>query len=142
MPTSLALPRYLVVEPTSTVRIDLRMETPSCEIDVSLDNPKPGRSFVLLIGPQRGPFVQRVRLAGRARIHFDPQRPGKYSLLLANPLSEPIVIRLKVRELGESVSVIGRRQRHATRAAKRRSSARIGSHAGDSSEGKRGGSVG
>ncbi len=100
MPVALRkLPSYLILEPTSTVRIDMRLEEPSCEIDVALDNPRPGRSFVLLIGAPGGPFVQRVRLAGRARIHFDPQKAGDYSLLLANPQSEPLVVRLKVTEL-------------------------------------------
>ena len=95
-----ALPKYLVLDPESTVRIEMRLEAPSCEIDVELDNPRPGRSFVLLIGHRNGPFVQRVRLAGRARIHFDPQSPGEYVLLLANPDREPVVLRLKGRDLG------------------------------------------
>lgn len=96
------LPNFMVIEPTSTVRIDLRLETPSCEIDVALDNPRPGRSFVLLLGPRKGPFVQRVRLAGRARIHFDPRAPGNYAILLANPQPEPIVVRLKVKAIGRA----------------------------------------
>jgi len=144
MATLLALPRYLVLEPTSTVRIDLRMETPSCEIDVSLDNPRPGRSFVLLIGPQRGPFVQRVRLAGKAKIHFDPQRPGKYSLLLANPLSEPIVIRLKVRALPDT-RPSARQSRSRSRApdsARRRAPARSGPNGGDPIDDDKAGSSG
>jgi len=93
------LPRYLVLDPESTVRLEMRLEAPSCEIDVVLDNPKPGRSFVLLIGHKEGPFVQRVRLAGRARIHFDPESPGEYVLLLANPNAEPLILRLKGRDL-------------------------------------------
>lgn len=93
------LPRFLVLEPESTVRLEMRLEAPACEIDVELGNPKPGRSFVVLIGHRDGPFVQRVRLAGRARIHFDPEAPGDYVLLLANPGKAPLTLRLKGRDL-------------------------------------------
>ena len=93
------LPKYLVLEGVSTVRLEMRLESPACEIDVELENPRPGRSFVLLIGHKEGPYVQRVRLSGRARIHFDPQTPGDYLLLLANPNREPLVLRLKARDL-------------------------------------------
>jgi hypothetical protein len=93
------LPKYLVLNPVSTVRIEMQLEAPACEIDVELDNPKPGRSFVLLIGHTGGPYVQRVRLAGRARIYFDPQSPGSYELLLANPQREPLVLRLRGRDV-------------------------------------------
>jgi hypothetical protein len=93
------LPKYLVLNPVSTVRIEMRLEEPACEIDVELDNPAPGRSFVLLIGQTGGPYVQRVRLAGRARIFFDPQAPGSYELLLANPQPEPLVLRLRGRDI-------------------------------------------
>ncbi len=93
------LPRYLVVEPVATVRIEIELESPACEIDVDLENPRPGRSVVLLIGHPDGPFVQRVRLAGGARILFDPERPGRYVLLLANPQKEPLVLRLRARNL-------------------------------------------
>ena len=94
------LPKYLVLEPRSTVRVEMLLQAPSCEIDVELENPRPGRSFVLLIGHKEGPFVQRVRLAGRARIFFDPQSPGEYVLLVANPQAEPIVLRLRARNIG------------------------------------------
>jgi hypothetical protein len=97
------LPRFLVLEPVSTVRVEMQLNAPACEIDVELDNPAPGRSFVLLIGHKEGPFVQRVRLAGRARIYFDPQSPGEYVLLFANPQKEPIVLRLKARNVGQVV---------------------------------------
>ncbi|MGD0257810.1 MAG: hypothetical protein ABSB90_08045 [Thermoplasmata archaeon] len=93
------LPKFLVLAGVSTVRLEMRLESPACEIDVELENPRPGRSFVLLIGHQEGPYVQRVRLSGRARIHFDPQAPGDYLLLLANPNREPLVLRLKARDL-------------------------------------------
>jgi hypothetical protein len=104
------LPKYLVLAPTATARIDMRLDDPACEIDVALDNPRPGRSFVLLIGHTNGPFVQRVRLSGRARIHFDPESPGEYVLLLANPQREPLVLRLRGRGIPGPVKV--RRPRH------------------------------
>jgi hypothetical protein len=94
------LPRYLVLEPVSTVRLEIHLASPACEIDVELENPQPGRSFVLLIGHKQGPYVQRVRLSGRARIHFDPQSPGDYLLLLANPNRTPLVLRIRARDLG------------------------------------------
>ena len=97
------LPRFLVLEPESTVRLEMRLTAPACEIDVELGNPKPGRSFVVLIGHRDGPFVQRVRLAGRARIHFDPEAPGDYVLLLANPDKAPLTLRLKGRDLSAKV---------------------------------------
>ena len=93
------LPRYLVLEPLSTVRIEMTLRAPACEIDVELESPRPGRSFVLLIGHKNGPYVQRVRLAGKARIHFDPQSPGEYALLLANPNKDPLVLKLRGRDL-------------------------------------------
>ena len=94
------LPKFLVLEPMSTIRVEMLLDAPSCEIDVELDNPRPGRSFVLLIGHKDGPYVQRVRLAGKARIYFDPQSPGEYVMLVANPQNEPIVLRLKARNVG------------------------------------------
>ncbi len=92
-----ALPRYLVLNPSSTVRIELRLEAPACEIDVEPERPRAGRSFILLLGPPGGPFVQRVRLSGRARVFFDPESPGRYELLLANPDREPLTLRLRAR---------------------------------------------
>ncbi len=91
------LPKYLVLAPRSTIRLDMHLELPACEIDVSLNNPRPGRSFILLIGHKHGPFVQRVRLAGKARIYFDPESPGDYALLLSNPDREPVVLRMRAR---------------------------------------------
>ena len=98
------LPKFLVLEPMSTIRLEIQLEAPACEIDVTLDNPRPGRSFVLLIGHKDGPFVQRVRLAGKARIYFDPQTPGEYVLLVANPQNDPIVLRLRARDIGLPVA--------------------------------------
>jgi len=105
------LPKFLILDPLSTVRVEMRLAGPACEIDVELDNPGPGRSFVLLIGHKEGPIVQRVRLAGKARIYFDPQSPGEYVLLVANPQKEPIVLRLKARDVG----LIETRNRKAAR---------------------------
>ncbi len=100
MAVSLArLPRYLVLEPVSTVRLEIELVEPSCEIDVELQNPEPGRSFVMLLGKQGGPHLQRMRLSGRARILFDPKSPGTYALMLANPQKEPLVLRLRARNL-------------------------------------------
>jgi len=120
------LPRYLVLDPMSTVRMEMRLDAPACEIDVELDNPQPGRSFVLLIGHKGGPFVQRVRLAGKARIYFDPQSPGEYVLLVANPQRDPIVLRLKARGVGPTVteSTPGRGRRSAKKPTRSRSKAR------------------
>ena len=98
------LPKFLVLEPMSTIRLEMLLDAPSCEIDVELDNPRPGRSFVLLIGHKDGPYVQRVRLAGKARIFFDPQSPGEYVMLMANPQNDPIVLRLKARNVGATSS--------------------------------------
>jgi hypothetical protein len=99
------LPKFLVLNPVSTVRVRIQLAAPSCEIDVELNNPRPGRSFVLLIGRAGGPYVQRVRLAGRARIFFDPQSPGVYELLLANPQADAVVLRLRGREVGAAPKV-------------------------------------
>jgi hypothetical protein len=110
------LPKFLVLNPVSTVRIEMRLEAPACEIDVELDNPRPGRSFVLLICQVGGPYVQRVRLAGRARIYFDPQTPGSYELLLANPQREPLVLRLRGRDVDAPLRRSpGKRNRPAVR---------------------------
>lgn len=123
------LPKFLVLSGVSTVRLEMRLETPACEIDVELENPRAGRSFVLLIGHKEGPYVQRVRLSGRARIHFDPQAPGDYLLLLANPNREPLVLRLKARDLGmPKRDAKSRMRRRAARTAssRRLTSARAG----------------
>jgi hypothetical protein len=118
------LPKYLVLEPVSTVRIDMRLDAPSCEIEVRLDNPRPGRSFVLLIGHPDGPYVQRVRLAGRAKIHFAPEKAGVYRLLLANPDREPLVLRLRGKNLSPATIRPTLRPPPRTRAAARPARAR------------------
>lgn len=105
------LPKFLVLEPMSTIRVEMLLDAPSCEIDVELDNPRPGRSFVLMIGHKDGPYVQRVRLAGKARIYFDPQSPGEYVMLVANPQNDPIVLRLRARNIGATSTEAGGRRR-------------------------------
>ena len=112
------LPKYLVVAPSSTLRLDMHLDCPSCEIDISLDNPKPGRSFVLMIGHPGGPYVQRARLAGSARVLFDPESPGDYALVLSNPDPSPIVLHLRGRGLGARSS----RKPGTRRKSRRRSS--------------------
>jgi hypothetical protein len=116
------LPRYLVLEPVSTVRLEIKLAGPACEIEVDLENPEMGRSFVLLIGHGEGPFVQRVRLSGGARIHFDPQSPGEYVLLLANPNRAPLVLRLRAHDLGAPprVTTRGRKKGAKGRSSKRK----------------------
>ncbi len=116
------LPRFLVLEPVSTVRLEIHLAAPACEIDIELENPQPGRSFVLLIGHKQGPYVQRVRLSGRARIHFDPESPGDYLLLLANPNRQPLVLRIRARDIGTPVKPTVRRvkKRSGVHAPKKR----------------------
>jgi hypothetical protein len=121
------LPRFLVLEPASTVRIEIALERPSCEIDVELQNPRPGRSFVLMIGPPSGPFVQRVRLSGRARILFQPPTPGEYVLVLANPQREPLVLKLRghhVRAPPRAAARAAPRPRRAARPVRQRGARR------------------
>jgi hypothetical protein len=138
MATALAdLPRFLVLDPLSTVRVEMRLVAPACEIDVELDNPGPGRSFVLLIGHKDGPFVQRVRLAGKARIYFDPQSPGDYVLLVANPQREPIVLRLRARDIDLKK---GPRPTLAQRGRSKSPASRLGSSARGASRKGRSGS--
>ncbi|MFZ1023071.1 MAG: hypothetical protein WAN87_02930 [Thermoplasmata archaeon] len=93
------LPRFLVLEPLSTVRIGLRLDSPACEIDVDLEKPRTPKSFVLMLGDDEGHYVQRVRLSGRARVFFDPQSAGEYQLLLANPMEESVTLHLKARNV-------------------------------------------
>ena len=99
------LPRFVVLEPGGGLRLDLHLETTACEFDVSLQNEKPGRSFIVMIGHRAGTIVQRVRLAGRAKILFDPESPGDYSLVLTNPMPEPAVVRLRATPVGRRPKV-------------------------------------
>lgn len=99
------LPKFVVLEPGGGLRLDLHLESTACEFDVSLQNEKPGRSFIVMIGHRAGTIVQRVRLAGRARILFDPESPGDYSLVLTNPMPEPAVVRLRATPVGKKPKV-------------------------------------
>lgn len=89
------LPRYLVLDPVSTVRLEVDSSGPSCELDVALENPKPGRSLILLIGPHGGPLVHRVRLSGRTRLRLEAKNDDSHVLMLANPQKEPLILRLR-----------------------------------------------
>jgi len=119
MPIALTeLPRYVVLEPGGGVRLDMRLEATACEFDLALQNPRPGRSFVAMIGHRAGAIVQRVRLAGTARILFDPERPGDYTLVLTNPMPEPAVVRLRATALEGGKP--GRKRRTAGKAGLRK----------------------
>ena len=93
------VPKFIVLEPGGGVRLDVRLPTPSCEVEVALENEVPGRNFVMMIGHPSEHFVQRVRIAGRAKLYFDPGEPGLYIFLLTNPMREPAVVRLRLRPL-------------------------------------------
>ena len=93
------LPKYLVLEPAKGVRLDLELAEAACEIDLGLDSPRPGRSFVVLVGHIGGPIVQRARIAGSARLFFAPEKAGEYVLYLTNPMDEAAVVRLAARDV-------------------------------------------
>ena len=96
MAVSLAtLPRYLVLEPVSTVRFEVHVTGPGGGLDVELEAPKQGRSFLVLVGPEGGPFARRMRLQGRARIRFPRDGARDHVVMLANPEREPIVLALR-----------------------------------------------
>jgi hypothetical protein len=94
------LPRFLVLAPVSTVRLELRRSRPLAELDVELENPGPGRTFLLLVGPEGGPVLRRLRLGGGARILFDPRERRAQVLMVANPQKEPLVLQLRARPVG------------------------------------------
>lgn len=79
--------------------MDIRLPTSACQIDAALRNPRPGRSFILMIGQPSEPFVQRARIAGSAKLHFEPGAPGLYVILLTNPMRELAVVRLRLKPL-------------------------------------------
>ena len=115
------LPRYLVLEPGGGIRLDMHLEASACEFDLSLESPRPGRSFIVMIGHRSGTIVQRVRLAGRAKILFDPAGPGDYTLVLTNPMAEPAVVRLRATAVAESKPPrVTRRKPPSRRAARRK----------------------
>ena len=93
------VPNFLVLEPRGGVRLDVRLPTPACVIDASHQSPLPGRSFILMVGQPSEPFVQRARIAGRAKLHFEPGTPGLYVILLTNPMREPAAVRLRLRPI-------------------------------------------
>jgi hypothetical protein len=97
--TPAEVPKFLVLEPGGGVRLDVELPTPSCEVEVALENEVPGRNFVLMIGHPSEHFVQRVRIAGRAKLYFDPGEPGLFVFLLTNPMHEPAVVRMRVRPI-------------------------------------------
>jgi hypothetical protein len=114
------LPKYLVLEPGGGIRLDMRLEAAACEFDLSLESPRPGRSFIVMIGHRSGAIVQRVRLAGRAKILFDPAGPGDYTLVLTNPMADPAVVRLKATAVeGPKPPRVTRRKPRARGAARR-----------------------
>jgi hypothetical protein len=87
------LPKAVILEPTKGVRMEVEMETSACEIDLHLEKEGPGRSFVFMIAHPNGEVVQRVRIAGHAKVLFDPESPGQYVFLLTNPMTEAAVVR-------------------------------------------------
>lgn len=98
MPIALEdLPKVIILEPGRGVRIEVRLEASACEIDAHLEKEGAGRSFVLMIAHPNGEVVQRVRVAGHAKVLFDPETPGEYVFLLTNPMSEPAIVRWEVR---------------------------------------------
>jgi hypothetical protein len=97
--TPAEVPKFIVLEPGGGVRLDVELPTPSCEVDVALENEVPGRNFVLMMGHPSEHFVQRVRIAGRAKLFFDPGDPGLFIFLLTNPMREPAVVRLRMRPI-------------------------------------------
>lgn len=94
------LPKIIIIEPGRGVRMDVLLDTPSCELDLHLEKEGPGKSVILMIGHKNGEVVQRVRVAGRAKVLFDPETPGEYVFLLTNPMDEPAVVHWEVRGVG------------------------------------------
>jgi hypothetical protein len=120
VPTSISnLPQFLVLEPHAAVRVEFTIRQPACEIDVRLENPAPGRSVIVLIGQLSGGFVQRVRIAGRAELYFEPQLRGAYALVLSNPMGRPAVVHLAGRNVPDLESFLSRRRTRASSARHR-----------------------
>lgn len=95
------LPKVIILEPGRGVRMEVKMSTPSCEIELGLDKEKPGRSVVLMIGQHDGEVLQRVRVSGKAKVLFDPEEPGEYDFLLTNPTNEVVVVHWDVRAISQ-----------------------------------------
>jgi hypothetical protein len=109
------LPRYMVIEPGAGVRLDIRLTSPACEIDAEIEAPRPGKSFILMIGHKGGPFVQRARISGGARLLFDPESPGEYVLMLVNPMDHTVTVRLQGHGLGRARAHTRKVKQSATR---------------------------
>ncbi len=91
------LPAFLVLEPRGGVRLPLQLEAAACELELTLETDRPGASFIAMVSQRDGTWLQRVRLAGGARILFDPGTVGEFVLQLTNPTYDPIVLRLRGR---------------------------------------------
>jgi len=118
------LPRFLVLEPVSTMRFELALPAPACEVSVEAEDPRPDRSFLLMLGPPGGPLFHRMRLSGRATVLFEPSDERTQVLLLSNPQREPLVLRLRARAV--------RRSRPAPRAGRPRLRVGVGRAVGPS----------
>lgn len=108
------LPKVVILEPNKGVRIEVDLQAPPLEIDLHLENEAPGRSFILMITVPSGEVVQRVRVAGHAKVLFEPEAPGEYNVLLTNPMNEPAVVRCEFKEVAKSggASKAGPKGRH------------------------------
>ena len=105
MAVSLArLPRFLVLEPVSTMRFEIALPARACEISVEAEDPRPDRTFLLMLGPPGGPLFHRMRLSGRGTVLFEPTDARMQVLLLSNPQREPLVLRLRARTVRRSGS--------------------------------------
>lgn len=87
------LPKVVILEPGKGVRMEVDMDSPACEVDLHLEKEGAGRSFIFMIAHPGGEVVQRVRVAGHAKVLFDPESPGEYVFLLTNPMTEAAVVR-------------------------------------------------
>jgi hypothetical protein len=112
------LPRFLVLEPHASLRLELRVRRPPFELSLEPQNAEPGRSFVLMLGPPGGPIRQRLRLSGRTRILFEPRDRRGHLLVLVNPDAEPLVLELR----GRPARIV----REASRSRPRRPAPRAG----------------
>lgn len=87
------LPKVVILEPNKGVRMEVDMDSPACEIDLKLEKEGAGKSFVFMIAHPGGEVVQRIRIAGHAKILFDPEAAGQYIFLLTNPMNEAAIVR-------------------------------------------------
>jgi hypothetical protein len=108
------LPEFFVLEPQRGVEIAIRLTARACELEVELQREAPGRSLIVLIGLRDGRWVQRARIAGHAKLLFDPERAGEYKLALANPMTDRAVVRVRGREIRRGRAPTGRARRYQT----------------------------